>query len=128
MGLFGSGLSKDGKTARKDRYDEFLDSLCQLELAPAQIVDLPVEQLARFVLLDLIRQEDAGIVVGNWAIGVKRRYQGDPEVLLALGEALAWLNIQMYLVDDLAHANEYPWRRVSRAGAAWLNTPPAPAD
>ncbi|MFF8512819.1 hypothetical protein ACF064_32580 [Streptomyces sp. NPDC015492] len=97
-------------------------------LTPTQVAALPIDALARSVVLDMTRSGRATVSLKRWASGIRQAYRGHPQALRAISESVAWLRHHMALVDDLGVGLEGDWITLSRHGAQWLHggTPGAP--
>ncbi|MFE6820590.1 hypothetical protein [Streptomyces sp. NPDC057675] len=90
-------------------------------LTPAQVAALPVDALARSVVLDMTRSGRATVSLKRWASGIRQAYRGHPQALRAISESVAWLRHHMALVDDLGVGLQGDWITLSRHGAQWLH-------
>ncbi|MFJ3229366.1 hypothetical protein ACIPJS_39605, partial [Streptomyces sp. NPDC086783] len=90
------------------------------ELSVEQMVTLPVEILARSVVMDLTATGDDSLSIHNWVRPIRRRYRKNSEAIRVISEVVAWLRHEMILVDDLSISADGDWVMLSRRGTQWM--------
>lgn len=89
-----------------------------IDLAPDQVVDLPVDQLGLVILADLIASKEWNEY--NYLLEAERKYRG--EAALAVAEAMAWLRARALIArtpgdtSDAAISVTRTGRRIAQEG------------